>query len=170
MKNMPKKKRKQIKYCYASDLYDKAVEISNLMFPHIDVSRIKCFRSVGSSTKGTIARCHGMAKIMQLTAEISPHYAIEFISERFDKMSQEDQVKVIIHELMHIPFNFGGGFKHHNYVTEKNVNQMYVCYLKEKRKYKRANEEKNFLFRRKKIEESNNEREKKDWRDLFKTQ
>ena len=143
---MPKKKRKQIKYYYASDLHEKAVEISKLMFPHVDVSRIKCFRSTGSSTKGTIARCHGMAKIMQLTAEIKPHYAIEFISERFDRMSQEDQVKVIIHELMHIPFNFGGGFKHHNYVTEGNVNQMYRNYIKEKRNQDKSQEEKKFLI------------------------
>ena len=40
-------------------------------------------------------------------------------------MSEEDKIKTIIHELMHIPHTFGGGFKHHNFVTEKNVELFY---------------------------------------------
>ena len=31
---------------------------------------------------------------------------------------------------MHIPKTFGGGFKHHNFVTERNVNLMYKEYKK----------------------------------------
>ena len=64
---------------------------------------------------------------------VKPFYALEFISERFDKLDEEEQTKVVIHELMHIPFSFGGGFKHHNIVTNKNVNKMYQCY-KDKKK------------------------------------
>ena len=60
-------------------------------------------------------------------------YLIEVISERFDKMSEEDREKVIIHELMHIPKAFGGGFIHHNVVNERNVKKVYQEYLRRKK-------------------------------------
>ena len=41
-------------------------------------------------------------------------------------------MRTIIHELMRIPQTFGGGFRHHNHVTEKNVNLMYRTYLSKK--------------------------------------
>ena len=45
-------------------------------------------------------------------------------------MDEEEKLKVIVHELMHIPKTFGGGFKHHDFVCEKNVN----LYCKEYKK------------------------------------
>lgn len=128
-----KKKRKIIDYEFAFDLQQKAEDISKALFPHVKLGFFKCFRSSGSASRRTIARCHGLAKIMQKTIGCSAHYAIEFISERFDKLSQEDQAKVIIHELMHIPQNFGGGFKHHNYVNKMSVEEMYKNYKKAKK-------------------------------------
>src|SRR3989338_8675510 len=94
---------------------------------HIDISRVKCFRSFGSSTKRTIARCHTIGKLMQKAIGVEAHYAIEFL-EIFEKMSRKEQDKVIIHELMHIPQTFGGGFRHHDFVCQGNVNQMYERY------------------------------------------
>ena len=123
-----KRKRKVIGYEFAQDLQEKAERISKVLFPHIKLGFFKCFRSSGSASRRTIARCHGLAKIMQKAIGCSAHYAIEFISERFDKLSSEEQIKVIIHELMHIPENFGGGFKHHNYVNSKSVEKMYRNY------------------------------------------
>lgn len=125
-----KKRRKTIGYEFAQDLQEKAEEISQALFPHVKLGFFRCFRSSGSASRRTIARCHGLAKIMQKAIGCSPHYAIEFISERFDKLSREDQIKVIIHELMHIPANFGGGFKHHNYVNKMSVEKMYKNYKK----------------------------------------
>ena len=100
---------------------------------------MKCFRSYGSSSQGTIARCHALGKLMQKAIGIDAVYSLEFISEKFDKMDYEEQLKIIIHELMHIPQTFGGGFKHHNHVTEKNVNKFYTAY---KNKKKQFNDEK----------------------------
>lgn len=122
-----------MKYEYAPELQEIAEEISKFLFPHIVIERVRCFRSFGSSTRRTIARCHALGKLMQQAIGIKAYYALEFISERFDKLSEEDQIKTIIHELMHIPHTFGGGFKHHNWVTEKNVNMHYKSY-KEKKK------------------------------------
>jgi predicted metallopeptidase len=55
-------------------------------------------------------------------------YVLEFISERFDRLSEEEQTKTIIHELMHIPKSFGGGFKHHDYVCDRNIERFFQVY------------------------------------------
>ncbi len=119
-----------MRYEFAEDLQKLAEEISEILFPHVNVGRIKCFRSFGTSSKRTIARCHALGKLMQMALEVKAFYPLEFLSERFDKLSFEEQTKVIIHELMHIPKTFGGGFRHHDFVTTKNVNLMYKQFVK----------------------------------------
>ena len=121
-----------MRYEFDEELQKKAEEISLILFPHVDIVRIKCFRSYGTSSKRTIARCHALGKLMQKAIGIKAVYALEFLSERFDKFDEEEQIKIIIHELMHIPKTFGGGFKHHDVVTEKNVNLMYDEFKKRK--------------------------------------
>lgn len=118
-----------MKYELAPDLQQKAKEISKLLFPHIVVERIKCFRSYGSSSRNTIARCHALGKIMQKAIGIEAHYVLEFLSERFDKLNEKEKLKIIIHELMHIPKTFGGGFKHHDHVSDENVDLHYKTYV-----------------------------------------
>jgi predicted metallopeptidase len=118
-----------IKYQYAPDLQEKANEISNLLFPHVKIDNINCLRSYGSSSRRTIARCHALGKVMQMAMKTDAFYAIEFISERFDRMPEQEQIKVMIHELMHIPKSFGGGFKHHDWVCDKNINKVYDKYI-----------------------------------------
>jgi predicted metallopeptidase len=128
-----------MRYEFALEIQDIAEEISRLLFPHIKIERVKCFKSFGTSSKRTIARCHALGKVMQKAMGVNAFYALEFLSERFDNLSEEEQIKVIIHELMHIPKTFGGGFKHHDYVTDKNVNLMYKTYKtkkNEREKYK----------------------------------
>ena len=118
-----------MKYIYAEDIQKISEEISRLLFPHVKLERMKCFRSHGSSSRGTIARCHTIGKLLQKAMDTESFYVLEFISERFDKMSEEDKTKTIIHELMHIPKSFGGGFIHHNYVTERNINLLYKKFI-----------------------------------------
>jgi len=117
-----------MKYEEAPDIQQIAEEISNLLFPHVKLERVKCFRSYGTSSRGTIARCHTIGKLMQKAMNTNAFYVLEFISERFDKLREEDKIKVIIHELMHIPATFGGGFRHHDHVCEKNIEKNYRAY------------------------------------------
>ena len=118
-----------MKYEPALDLQMKMKEIVELLrLEHIDVERVKCFRSFGSSTKRTLARCHTIGKLMQKTIGVKAHYAIEFL-EKFEKLSAKDKDKVIIHELMHIPKTFGGGFRQHDFVCEENVDIMYEKFI-----------------------------------------
>jgi predicted metallopeptidase len=54
------------------------------------------------------------------------NYVIEVISERYDRLDQEGREKVVIHELLHIPFSFGGGFRGHSgWISERNVDRLY---------------------------------------------
>ena len=123
-----------MKYEFAEDLQFRMEEIvSVLNMSHIDTSRVKCFRGFGSSTKRTIARCHTIGKVMQKAMGMKAHYAIEFLG-RFDKMSKQDQDKTIIHELMHIPKSFGGGFRQHDHVCDENVEFMHRMFVNLKEK------------------------------------
>lgn len=105
--------------------------IEKLNFCHIDTNRIVIMKSRGSKSKRTLARIHGLSKIMQKAMQIKAVYVIELISENFDKLDSEEKVKTIIHELMHIPKCFGGGFRQHKpYVTKKTVEKAYKEYKK----------------------------------------
>ena len=119
-----------IKYSFDPELHIRTLKIARQLFPHVKDDRLKCFRSIGSSSRGTIARCHTLGKLMQLTIGVPAHYGIEFISEQFDKLSKEEQDKVIIHELMHIPKSFGGGFRHHDFVCDKNIDKFHKQLIK----------------------------------------
>ena len=121
-----------IKYEFAPDLQVISREICEMLFPYVDMDRVRCFRSYGSSSSRTIARCHTLGKLMQLTIGVKAYYAMEFLVEKFERLSKEEQIKTIIHEIMHIPKAFGGGFRHHDHVTEKNVNLMFKTYINKK--------------------------------------
>lgn len=126
-----------MKYEYAPDLQARMEEIVDLLgMDWIDKQRVRCFRSYGSSTKRTIARCHTIGKLMQKAMNVKAWYAIEFL-ERFEKMNRKEQDKVIIHELLHIPKTFGGGFRQHDFVCDRNVEIMHerLVNLKEKRRF-----------------------------------
>ena len=120
-----------MKYEIAHDIQDKLNKIVlSLGFHHVKLSDVICIRSFGTKSKGTIARCHALNKVMQRALGRKGFYVLEFLSERFDNLSDEEKLKIIIHEMMHIPKSFGGGFKHHNYVTEGNINKLYKEYVK----------------------------------------
>ena len=117
-----------MRYELAPDIQQIAEEISRMLFPHVKLDRVKCFRSFGTSSRGTIARCHTIGKIMQKALNTNAFYALEFLAERFDRLDKEEQIKVIIHELMHIPASFGGGFRHHDHVCDRNIEKNYRVY------------------------------------------
>ena len=94
---------------------------------HVVPQFVYCVRSRGSKAKRTIARIHGLGKLWQGVLNMPPAYTIEVISEIYDKMSEEDREKTLVHELMHIPGGFGGGFRpHKGYVERKMVEEVYA--------------------------------------------
>lgn len=114
-----------IKYEPAPDVERQVHAIAEkLGMGHLHLSRLKVFRSRGSKGRA-IARCHALPKILQKAIGTDAYYAIELISEKFDRLNAEEQTKTLIHELLHIPKSFGGGFRHHDYVCERNIRAMY---------------------------------------------
>ena len=102
--------------------------IQALGFEHIPKDRVIYVRSVGSKSRGTIARVHAFPRIWQQGLRMKSHYTIEVISERFDDLSSAEKEKVIIHELLHIPRSFGGGFRHHkDWVTKHRVDRLHAA-------------------------------------------
>jgi predicted metallopeptidase len=102
--------------------------VSTLGLSHVDTNRVVCMRSRGSSSRYTLARCHVLPRVFQKALGVRTHYIIEVVSEKFDAMSQEEQTKVLIHEVLHIPKSFGGGFKHHDFVNRRVVDKFYEKY------------------------------------------
>ena len=123
-----------LQYLEAPDvkmLVDEIIE--RLDFFHVVSHSVYCYRSKGSKSKRIIARIHGFGRIWQKALGLSPAYVIEVLSERYDSLSQEDKEKTVIHELMHIPKGFKGGFRpHKGYVSREQVENMYKEYKKRK--------------------------------------
>jgi len=124
-----------IEYYPAPDIKERVGEIIELLrFDHVKPGNVYCVRSRGSQSRRTIARIHGLGRIWQQAMGIETTYIIEVISEQFDPLTRDGQDRVLVHELMHIPHGFQGGFRHHkDYVTRENVD-VWFKRLKDKRK------------------------------------
>lgn len=119
-----------IKYELANDLMARLYDIAKTLgMEHLKLSGVYAIRSRGSGSRGTLARCHALSKIWQLALGIKAVYLIEVIEERFGRMTREEQDKILIHELLHIPLSFGGGFKHHDFVNTRSVDKIYKRYM-----------------------------------------
>ena len=86
--------------------------VRNLGFEHIDAKHVHMFRTRNSKARA-YARIWSFPKIFQEVLDVPPAYIIEVLSERFDKLSEDNKTKVLIHELLHIPKNFSGALAPH---------------------------------------------------------
>jgi len=121
-----------LEYVNAPDVKKLADEIiDSLDLFHIVPQFVYCYRSNGSKSRDTVARIHGLGKIWQEALLKPPAYVIEVISERYDSLSEEEKEKTLIHELLHIPKGFSGGFRpHKGYIDRKLVEKLHGALLK----------------------------------------
>ena len=129
----------RLKYLEAPDvktLVDEMIDRLDLL--HVVPSSVYCFRSKGSKSRRIIARIHGLGRIWQTALRHSPAYVIEVIAEQYDRLIQEEKEKTLIHELMHIPKGFKGGFRpHKGYISRKRVEKIHQEYMKRRLTTKR---------------------------------
>ncbi|MBU1326978.1 metallopeptidase [Patescibacteria group bacterium] len=92
--------------------------LTNTPFDYVLAGQIVCMRSLGSSSRAR-ARIWSFPRVWQIALGQKPHYVIEVLSEHFDQLSPDDKVRVIIHELMHIPKNFSGALVPHRGIHKK---------------------------------------------------
>lgn len=102
-----------MKYSLAPDIKKKIdLLVDKLNFNYIKKENVHCIRSLDAKTRA-YARIWGMAKLFKEVAGLEPHYIIEVNARRFDKLNQREQIKTLIHELMHIPKTFSGALLSH---------------------------------------------------------
>src|SRR2546428_6850467 len=93
----------------AGDLFDRLRRVVRALdLNYVDVRRIRCVRVTGSRANA-LARIWGLPPVFQDALHLRPHYVIEFMVPAFDRLPHEEQDRVIIHELLHIPRTFSGG-------------------------------------------------------------
>lgn len=119
-----------IRYYEAPDVKELVeLVVAKLDFTHIDLNGIYCFRSTGSKSRRTVARIHSLGKLWQKALNKHSAYLIEVISERFDRLNREEKEKVVIHELLHIPKGFAGGFRpHKGNITKHKIETLHQRY------------------------------------------
>ncbi len=119
-----------ISYQKAPDVESLAKSIIRaLSLSYIDQERLHFYRSKGSRARRVQARIHGIGRIWFDALGVRPHYIIEVISEEFDRLDQDEKEKVVIHELMHIPAGFSGGFvPHKGRINRRSVEKMHKEY------------------------------------------
>ena len=105
--------------------------VKKQLFPYINPDRIVCMRSTKATSRAR-ARIWSFPKIWQMALGKPAYYIIEVLSQYFDKMSEDDKTRVIIHELMHVPKNFSGSLVPHRSIHKKinnhTVEQLYRQY------------------------------------------
>ena len=75
-------------------------------------SKIHCFRSINANTRA-YARIWGLNRVWQKALRETPAYVVEVIAEKYDRLSDIEKDKVLLHELTHIPKNFSGALMPH---------------------------------------------------------
>ncbi len=86
--------------------------VRHLDLTYISAENIICFRSIKATSRAR-ARIWSLPNIWQQALGVEAHYCIEVLSQHFDHLSLDDQEKILIHELMHIPKNFSGALVPH---------------------------------------------------------
>lgn len=108
--------------------------VSLLEMDHVQPNRVFCYRTSGSKA-GAYARIWSFPKIFQQALDIKACYVMEIISEKYDKLNEDNKKKVIIHELLHIPKNFSGSLLPHKYGNTKIDHEVDILFSK----YKESN-------------------------------
>lgn len=109
--------------------------IQTLESSHLNQHRIICMRSHGTTARA-YARIWNLPDIWQKALDVGAFYVIEVLSEHFDKLSNNEKEKVLIHELLHIPKTFSGALLAHGHpsapVNERTASKLWKEYKKKK--------------------------------------
>lgn len=99
---------------------------------YIDPARVRCVRVRGSRANA-LARIWGLPPVFQDALKLKPWYVVEFMVPAFDRLPREEQDRVIIHELLHIPKTFSGGIRPERSpsltINRRTVERFYRKYL-----------------------------------------
>jgi len=136
----PKRKNKKsarIDWQPAPDV-DKRIKYlaKNLDFDWLNNDNIHSFRSENSKTSAH-ARIWGLPRIWQKALHEEASYIIEVISEKYDKLSEKERDKVLLHEIVHIPKNFSGSLIPHYRKGKRNFHNQVDVLVRKYMKHRR---------------------------------
>lgn len=107
------KKKGRLVWENAPDIKERTIKlVKALNMEWININNVHFLRSNNSSSRA-YARIWGLSRVWQMTLDKKPSYIIEVLSEKFDKLTEKEKDKVILHELTHIPKNFSGSLLPH---------------------------------------------------------
>ncbi|MDD5054569.1 MAG: putative metallopeptidase [Candidatus Nanoarchaeia archaeon] len=87
--------------------------VDKLGWNYLNTEQIRCVYSKNTSSSRILGRIWSTPKIFSEVFETKPLYVIELIEKRYIKLSEKDKIKVLIHELLHIPKTFSGALSPH---------------------------------------------------------
>lgn len=103
--------RQRMRWEPAADLHARMRRIVRALgFDHVDASRVYCLRVYGARANAW-ARIWGLPAAFQHALGVPAVYVVEFLCPAFDHLPPDEQDRVIIHELLHIPTTFSGGVR-----------------------------------------------------------
>ncbi|MEZ0319195.1 MAG: putative metallopeptidase [Pyrobaculum sp.] len=79
---------------------------------HLTAANIAVFYNPNTKSRA-VARVWGLGKVFQVALGLPPTYVIELLAA-FKRLSCEEKVKAIAHELAHIPRTASGALRPHN--------------------------------------------------------
>lgn len=137
----PKKKKKKaarIDWQPAPDV-DKRIKYlaKNLGLDWLKKDNIHGFRSENSKTRA-YARIWGLPRIWQKALQEEASYIIEVISEKYDKLSEKERDKILLHEIVHIPKNFSGSLIPHYRKGKRNFHNQVEVLVRKYMKHRRG--------------------------------
>lgn len=101
-------------------------------FPHVDMDRVKVVVCRNCRSRA-LARIHYLPTVWRFVLGLRPMYIIEVIERNFNSLTYEEKVKVVIHELLHIPKGFSGGLRPHGrYFDSYVVERLFEEYIRRK--------------------------------------
>lgn len=97
----------------APDISRRLTDLVDLLgMDHIDSTRLHARRSFGS-TADAYARIWELPSMWRAALDIPAQYVIEVLAQHFDSLPEDEQTKILIHELLHIPKTFSGALRNH---------------------------------------------------------
>lgn len=86
--------------------------VSKLNWEYINTDQVHCVFSQNSKSRA-LARIWSTPRIFSFAFGTKPLYVIELLHSKYLKLNDSDKIKVLIHELLHIPKTFSGALSPH---------------------------------------------------------
>ena len=130
---MANSKTQKLEWEDAKEVKKEIEEIIKILdMDYIDPKKIFCYRTYGSKSR-SYARIWTFPKIFQTALNIEPSYVIEVLAKYYDKLDEDRQKQVLIHDLLHIPKNFSGALLPHRGRNRKLENEVVKLFKEYKR-------------------------------------